>query len=334
MNNHIYIYPGLDKVFQYLFYDIKDKSGISVESHFFLIKQISYLWKKIQSKSNFQIRYHKILMLLSLPFMPLNKLKNSEDNLYIFSNISINFMPIFLLNIIHANGGKVILYFIDSLSNNNSKVAYWYTKRFLFDAIYTFDQNDALANGFIFRKTMYSKLQLPLQPIKYDAVFIGSNKGRINIIKNIVKKCPKTNFYFDILGLPIQYKKGLFKNSIDLNYVDCIEKDLQSNCIIDIVTDPNQAGLSLRAFEAVVYNKRLITNNPSIKDFPYYDGKNIRYIDNYCDINDSFFKVHELVNYHYKGEFSPLYFLLDIVSRLGLDKKKYVRMDDELYGNS
>ena len=41
------------------------------------------------------------------------------------------------------------------------------------------------------------------------------------------------------------------------------------------LTKKNQAGLTLRALEALFYEKKLITDNENIKEYDFYDSNNI-----------------------------------------------------------
>ena len=48
--------------------------------------------------------------------------------------------------------------------------------------------------------------------------------------------------------------------------------------ILDLVRD-NQIGLSFRVFEAMAFQKKLITSNKSIKNYDFYNPKNILIVD-------------------------------------------------------
>ena len=97
-------------------------------------------------------------------------------------------------------------------------------------------------------------------------------------------------------------------------YKEVLESTLKANCILEIVR-PGQVGFTLRTFEAVVYNKKLLTNNENIKDFKFY---NPQYMKIFKKIEDIDWKwVHETLNvdYHYDDSFSPLRFIKEIEGR-------------------
>ena len=64
-------------------------------------------------------------------------------------------------------------------------------------------------------------------------------------------------------------------------------------------------GTTLRALEAVILNKKFLTNNKRIVDLPFYNPKYIQIFDNPEKIDFEFIKREENINYHYKEECSP-----------------------------
>lgn len=66
---------------------------------------------------------------------------------------------------------------------------------------------------------------------------------------------------------------------------------------------------TVRYYEAVYYNKKLLTNNPSVRDLSFYDPRYMRYFETVDDIDFSGVKEKVPINYHYAGEFSLLHIL-------------------------
>ena len=57
------------------------------------------------------------------------------------------------------------------------------------------------------------------------------------------------------------------------------------------LTRENQTGLSFRIFEAMALKKKIITNNPTVKDYDFYNPENILIIDDdLLNISSSFFE--------------------------------------------
>ena len=88
-------------------------------------------------------------------------------------------------------------------------------------------------------------------------------------------------------------------------YLDLISK---SKCILDY-NQKGQTGLTLRPMEALFFNKKLITNNKDIKNYNFYNSKNIFILgENKMEEVDKFLntpseKIHEdiLNNYDFNS---------------------------------
>ena len=102
--------------------------------------------------------------------------------------------------------------------------------------------------------------------VEYDAFFIGVNKGRAEILNSLENELKslgaKTKFC--IVGC----------NSKRMTYKEVVEEISRSNIIVD-VQSKGQNGFTLRPIEALIYKKKLITNNPNIKNADFYNPSNI-----------------------------------------------------------
>ena len=74
-----------------------------------------------------------------------------------------------------------------------------------------------------------------------------------------------------------------------------VVESLESDVLLDI-TDGGQTALTLRPYEAIVYNKRLLTNNQSILDFEFYDPRYMRYFTEITDEDIQQFSVLNIIN--------------------------------------
>ena len=97
-------------------------------------------------------------------------------------------------------------------------------------------------------------------------------------------------------------KKGL------IPYEDVLSSISNTNTILEIVQG-NQSGPTLRYFESVSYNKKLLTNNENVTRFPYYDERYMRIFKKPEDIDYKWVKDKEYIDYHYNGDFSPIYMI-------------------------
>ena len=195
----------------------------------------------------------------------------------------------------------------------------------IFDFIFTVDENDAKQKQWIYWPTPYSKIKFTDCVNKQDLYFCGATKDRhlllIDLIdsfnKNGVKakwdvfyiKKDETNLdkLLDIINI----------QSIDnmKNYEDTLSEVETSNCILELVTPRQSATYTLRDYEAVVYNKKLLTNNKSIFDFPYYDESNMKYFKTIENIDFDWINSKKEVDYGYRGEYSPQKLIEEISRR-------------------
>ena len=83
---------------------------------------------------------------------------------------------------------------------------------------------------------------------------------------------------------------------------------MKANVLLEIVIPGVGAGATLRYYEAVMYGKKLLTNNPTVKELSFYDERFIRYFEKPEDIDLEWVKAREKVDYNYTGEFSTANF--------------------------
>ena len=216
---------------------------------------------------------------------------------------------------------KYVLLFVDAIFQKQAQRAYHLMKSDIFDLVYTFDKADSEKYKLIYFNTPYSKLNSISSENKYNGVyFCGSDKGRIDILEAIAVKLNELNilYKFDVYS-KIKTNKSYhfnFKSEDYKAYEDILKDTLEYSCILDIVQAgrDEDTGLSLRIYEATLYNKILITNNINIFNYDLYDPRYMHYI---SDVND--IKIEWLLekpNYNYNGQLSPKLFIKDIESRL------------------
>lgn len=179
--------------------------------------------------------------------------------------------------------------------------------------IYTFDPLDAKKYGFTYRGFNYyskQKLFIPKIPEK-DAYFVGGIKG--NREKDINSIYRAITAYGGTCDFNVMVYKNQSYEKIDgIHYIfgnwtpyeEILRNVANSNTIVEILQD-GQNGASLRYFEAVCYNKKLLTNNPNIKDFPFYDERYMKIFHDPKEIDPEWICQRVPVDYRYRDEFSP-----------------------------
>ncbi|HAO07588.1 MAG TPA: hypothetical protein DCQ50_11470 [Chryseobacterium sp.] len=152
-----------------------------------------------------------------------------------------------------------------------------------FDTFFVFDSNDVkkYANVQHINNFYFDYLHSE-EAIQQDVFFVGTfMRDRINELLQlslIFKKigltnsiniiCNKSKYYKKYAGFPVHFKKS------GMNFKDSILNTQQSNVILDFQNSMHN-GVSFRVFEAVGYQKKLITNNPLVKNYDFYNPNNI-----------------------------------------------------------
>ena len=263
-------------------------------------------------------------------FQSIKYYSERKDNVYvIFLNAALYFNP-YLPGTLRRYKKKFknlryILFYLDIMNVSVSRNADILYKQNIFDIVYTIDKNDAFRSGAVLWNTFYSvnKSYFGIQP-EVDLYFCGVSKGRDNILTEcaLTAKKYKINVSMDVIYYD---DSDIFASNIYginvrtpneyLNYQEVIKNELRARCILEVV-QKGQVALTLRSYEAVVYNRKLLTNNKSIFEFPYYSSQYMRYFEKVEDIDWEWIKDSGDIDYEYKGEYSPIHLLNDIRNRL------------------
>ena len=209
----------------------------------------------------------------------------------------------------------LVLIMVNTMARRGSLIE---KRKDYFDQIYSFDKKDCDKYGFIYHPTNYSMTHMCNDSINQDVFYVGVSKGRANTIGKVYERLrsEKANALFYISRLESGEKKieGIHYNEW-LNYGEILRFIQHSNCIVEIM-DGNQEGITLRTMEAICYNKKLLTNNQSMKKSKYYKTGNIQVFKTPDEIDVSFVMNRDKVDYMYEGEFSPIHLLEHINSEV------------------
>lgn len=167
----------------------------------------------------------------------------------------------------------------------------------LFDRITSFDRKDCEKHPeFGFRPLFYidSFTEESKEPIAYDVSFCGTiHSDRYIVLENIRKQCEdrgmkfygyyymqsKLAYYY--LKLRDKRFKNVPMNALKFQTIGSEEVNRifnASKAIVDI-QHPSQAGLTMRTIETLGAKKKLITTNPDIKNYDFYNENNVCVID-------------------------------------------------------
>lgn len=165
-----------------------------------------------------------------------------------------------------------------------------------FDRIYSFDIEDCQQYNLILRPLFFVKTEKINATIKYDISSVASYyPERLQMIQKLKKQCKKDNIssYFYIyvywrmfinkIIYFFKYLSDISTKTLSKNKMFYILK--HSKAIVDIPVK-GQDGLTMRTFEVIGQEKKLITTNSSIVKYDFYDTNNIFLLkeDNITDI--------------------------------------------------
>ena len=185
---------------------------------------------------------------------------------------------------------------------------------FNWNTVLTFDPIDAETYKWVYTGLhYYSKRSLPGTPkLNSDLFFAGSIMGQrgktlLHLLDRFnehdVNCCficpsPSRRQYYS------RQPKGLRMIRRRISYKQVLKWTMRSNCILEVLQD-GQRGSSLRYMEAVCYNKKLLTTNAEIKNYPFYDERYMKVFSTESEIDFDWVKKSEKIDYGYTNEFSP-----------------------------
>ncbi len=178
------------------------------------------------------------------------------------------------------------------------------------DLILTYDKNDALNYDLHYYPDVYSKLPADILDSEYksaDLLFAGYKKNRGTILEQLAETIHGTklvaDFYIPDYKENIQANHFLLK-TMRIPYIEYLKKLQRTNCVLE-VQQKGATGYTLRTLEAITYNKKLLTNNVSIKDAPFYNDKYIQIFNEIECIDFSWVNQVENVNYQNTEQYKP-----------------------------
>lgn len=186
---------------------------------------------------------------------------------------------------------SLTLYMWDSVENRGRVVENFS----LFDRISSFDPSTVDRYGAQLRPLFYTRTSTPLSPGagQFDASFVGTaHSDRYAVISRLRGNLDPQLRTFWFLYLQARWlfrvyqttSPGMRRAKPDEFSFAPLGKDRlkdvfeQSIAIVD-VEHPRQRGLTMRTFETMGLNRKLITTNAQVKGYDFYDPDNILVID-------------------------------------------------------
>lgn len=149
-----------------------------------------------------------------------------------------------------------------------------------FDIHYSFDEKDCREYG-LKRTHNFYFAENPTPKPEHDIFFFGTYDNRFKKIKHIIDQINKTGIKAKALLLSKDRKIVIKHTSDSVSFIqkaipfpESITYSSNTHIILDVHHE-NQTGLSFRPFEAIGFRKKLITTNPHIKTYDFYNPDNI-----------------------------------------------------------
>lgn len=194
-----------------------------------------------------------------------------------------------------------VMYQWDSLLQNNYASLMPY-----FDCVKTFDMVDAKALNIPYLPLFYTDDYVHIEKSfkKYDLAFFGSwHSDRLAVIKYLHNEFQKRGLVFKshLYITKLAMLRALLTRKLSLQDLPYLKNSMvsaeeitktyqESTAVLDIELSIQQ-GLTIRTFEVLASNTKLITTNNNIKEEKFYNPHNIMVIDRKnIEINFDFFE--------------------------------------------
>lgn len=159
-----------------------------------------------------------------------------------------------------------------------------------YDKVFSFDKFDSKKYGFDYSYLIYdrSATEKDKDP-EFDVFLVAKAKDRLAGLIEIYDRCnvADLNIDFAINNIPDEQLEMIGKRKIQVNefiqYEQVIKRLNNSKCIVDIM-QKGSVGVTLNIVEAVVYNIKALSDNPELKNEPFYDPSRILILSKDSDI--------------------------------------------------
>lgn len=322
-----YVIAGGSGFYQIAYSDLNRLDNVAYFENY--IDRINSRLIKFATRVNFNLKLNQYLRtpLRKLVFdkiFPIN-FKESKPLCFIFFGTQFAVINTSYIEFIRKKYPSVII--ILFMQDIVSSLPYYdienYKKRF--DLILSYDKNDCNRYNLIYYPTPFSYIN-PSNFHKHktiDVYFCGAAKSRFHEILNVYKLCKDKGLSckFIITGVPVKERLASDEIIYDkrISYLENLSFVYASRCVLEIM-QKNAVGYTPRLWEALVYDKHLLSNNPEIYNSEFYNNNSIHYIDDVDNILE-WINLKVSTSKNTVAQKSPIKFLEFIESKLdGISK--------------
>jgi len=280
--------------------------------------------REISQSQILKFKHKVFLFIYSLLFC---KLTFFSRGIFVFTNPSIQgISPLYFKMLFDNNRRrKAFLILIDKSGKIMAKHAYRCIKYLDKNNVFTFDKVDADEFGFNHSLCIFSRQNCFCESINSDLFFIGYAKDKMSFLKSIdISYGNKLDMQLMVLQPHKPEKEYKDGSIVYLNkykkYDDVLKLTLSTNCILE-VQEQGQAGATMRYYEAICYNKKLLTTNKDIINLPFYNPDYMKIVENINELDVEWIKRREKIEYRYNDDFSPTHIIDLIEEKMRFNEK-------------
>ncbi len=250
------------------------------------------------------------------PVMFRNRWNDSKPICFVFSSRRCDLVNYGLLDYLrkHYPGCKFACFYQDIVATCKECSIERVKKEF--DVVLSFDHADAKNYGFYYYPLVYSVVDVPENPDieESDVFFVGVPKDRLDDIYAAYEKVRDGGLKcdFHLIGVPKdkrRYEDEIHYRDTMMPYTENLQHIKRTRCILEIM-QKRGTGFTLRAAEAVVFDRKLLTNNSEAEGAPFYKPDAVCAFTTPDTIDINFVKSGDRdVDYGYKDRLSPIHLL-------------------------
>lgn len=252
------------------------------------------------------------------PFLNIPTFKKDEKVCFVYYFKHIHLVKNGLLDYLRTKypNSKHVLWFVDLISLQPS-INIPMLKS-VFDMVISYDFGESKKYDIYYHPTVCSRLINNNNEMLINGVFfIGQVKNRKDVIISCYEKIKDNNvpLKFVLIDkdhvIPESYRQCEDITFFDdfLPYTEVLYEMNKYSTILEIIQN-GSTGYTYRTWEAIMYGKKLLSNNKSLETAPFFNEKYIQLFNTADDIDVSFLKDNtSTVNYDYANQISPTHFI-------------------------
>ena len=322
MNYNYVIFTSLDGYSSYIYGDLLRLDNVEFIDYSFNHTKFPSLYRKLYHLHNSKINWYVELPGKSIWNKLIYNRKRSSTNLLCFvffmSDLRRNKEPLFKYLKKQYPGCRMVMYFEDIVASRGPVGKSYLDFNLLdkyFDLAISYDKNDCKKYGFHYYPTSYSVQEISDNEAiqQSDVFYCGMAKRRYDDIKTDYDCFVAHNVISDFVvvsnkEMMFEKRNGIVYRSSYLSYGEYLQHVKKTKCILELMQE-GATGYTLRVWEALVYGKKLLTNNPAILEAPFYDPEQFRYSKHITEEDITFVKQKATIRPRLIEEVSPVNFL-------------------------